>query len=74
LPDVIFQIVIVFLAFDLGERVDIVCGFANNGDEAFNITGISAALLWPYDLSVYIQNVGFLITSTSVFRIFLRSL
>ncbi|PRP75626.1 hypothetical protein PROFUN_07992 [Planoprotostelium fungivorum] len=42
--------------FHLGERIDIVCGFANNGDEAFNVTGVTASLLWPYDLSVYIQN------------------
>jgi len=40
----------------LGENINILLGFHNKADEAFNITGIGASLQSPFDLSYYIQN------------------
>jgi len=40
----------------LGDVVNIIAGFHNGADEAFNITGIGAHLRSPVDLDYYIQN------------------
>jgi hypothetical protein len=40
----------------LGENINLLLGFHNKADEAFNITGIGAHLQSPFDLSYYIQN------------------
>jgi len=40
----------------LGETANILAGFHNKADQAFNITGIGAHLQSPFDLSYYIMN------------------
>lgn len=44
--------------FPAGESVDILLGFANAGEEQFNITHITASFNYPLDYSYYIQNVS----------------
>jgi len=40
----------------LGDTINIIAGFSNGADEAFNITGIGASLRSPVDLDYYIMN------------------
>jgi len=42
--------------FIAGEPVEILLGFANNGEEEFNITHITASFNYPLDYSYFIQN------------------
>jgi len=42
--------------FTSGKPIDILIGFTNTGDKSFNVTSISASLMYPLDWRVYIQN------------------
>jgi hypothetical protein len=42
--------------FVVGEPIDLVFGFSNQGDKSLNITTISASLRHPSDWKMYIQN------------------
>lgn len=42
--------------FPLGEEIEILLGFANNGESNFNISHITASFNYPLDYSFYIQN------------------
>lgn len=42
--------------FPIGDPIDLLVGLSNNGDSSFNVTIISASLVHPQDLSIYVQN------------------
>jgi len=42
--------------FPTGKEVSVLIGFTNNGDKAFNVTLVSASLMYPLDYRYYIQN------------------
>lgn len=42
--------------FPLGEAIEVLLGFANNGENTFNITHLAASFNYPLDFSFYIQN------------------
>jgi len=42
--------------FTVGEVVELVVGFTNNGDKTLNVTSLYASLRYPVDWRVYVQN------------------
>jgi hypothetical protein len=42
----------------LGEKIDVVLGFVNNGKESFNVSAAQASLMHPTDAKTYVQNVS----------------
>jgi len=42
--------------FVSGVPIDILIGFYNGGDQPFNVTEVSASLMYPLDWRIYIQN------------------
>eukprot|EP01087_Luapelamoeba_hula_P005548 TRINITY_DN15606_c0_g1_i1.p1 TRINITY_DN15606_c0_g1~~TRINITY_DN15606_c0_g1_i1.p1 ORF type:complete len:278 (-),score=58.06 TRINITY_DN15606_c0_g1_i1:12-845(-) len=42
--------------FPSGEHIELLLGFANQGDQRFNVTSISASFNFPLDFSYFIQN------------------
>jgi hypothetical protein len=48
-----------YLEFTVGEPVEVILGFKNNGEKPFNVTQIAASLRYPVDWKVYVQNVSF---------------